>query len=115
MSENVPERLKIRTAKEDKERNEVRFRLNKSRRRIRGMAVTNIYQEGFPEGTPYKQAVITATEHAREQGIEGEVIEHERIQTDEHLEAGEFLVKLSFSTDTEPENPEEPTDPPPKG
>lgn len=81
------------------------------------MAVTNIYQEGFPEGTPYKQAVTTATDHAREQGIEGELVEHERIQTAEHLEAGEFLVRLSFSTDPpeDPENPDPPTDPGPKG
>jgi hypothetical protein len=101
----------------NKERDAVRFRINRMRKRIKGMAVTNIYQEGFPEGTPYKEAVLTATEHAKEQGIEGEVIQHERIQTDEHLEAGEFIIKLSFSTDPppDPDAPVEPTDPGPKG
>lgn len=118
MSEPRPERIeKIRTPKEERERNEVRFRVNKMRQRIKGMAVTNIYQEGFPEGTPFKEAVLTAIDHAREQGIEGELIEQERIQTQDHLDAGEFLVKLSFSTDPppDPDNPQPPTDPGPKG
>ena len=98
----------------EKERNKVRFRINRARKRVNGVPVTNVYMEGFPTGTPYKEAVVTATEHAREQGFEGLVLDDERIETDEHKAAGEFLVKLQFGEEDPPEE-EEPTDPGPKG
>lgn len=68
----------------------------------KGMTVTAIYSEGFPLDTPRKTAINLATQHALEQGIEGVVIEWQILQTPEHEANNEFVVKLWFSTDTEP-------------
>lgn len=88
-----------------------RTRLRGWRKGFNRMAITDIYNEGFPLTTPFDEAMQTALTHAREQGIEGELVKKERIQTDEHTAAGEYLVRLYFSNDDDPDD----TVRPPKG
>jgi len=98
----------------DKVRDAIRFRVNKQRKRVDGVPVTNEYFEGFPTDAPYKPSVLLAEEHARDQGIEGDLLSHEKIETQDHIDAGEFMIHLQFGTE-DPEDPENPTDPGPKG
>lgn len=62
------------------------------------LEVGTIWKQGFPMATDEDEAIKTAEDTARANGITGEIIgDPEIIATDAHVEAGEFLVRLLFA------------------
>lgn len=64
--------------------------------------VKYIWKQGFPTAHDHEQAMTDAENDARFSGsIEPEwhVVSSEIIETEAHIEAGEFLVSLTFGLD----------------
>lgn len=68
--------------------------MKKNRREaIRKRRIKQVWKQGFPIGTPFKEAVLAAIETAK-QVYDGRVIRQEQVMTPEHEAAGEFLIVL---------------------